>query len=71
MHASKIKHQKLEMERVRLQAEVYRMHRYREVAEKYSAPYYEVCTRLCALELDKSPSCQYIMDYFKTLCENG
>jgi hypothetical protein len=35
VHASKIKHQKLEMERVRLQAEVYRMHRYREVAEKY------------------------------------
>jgi hypothetical protein len=45
--------------------------RYSKIAEKYSAPYNDVCQKLCDIKLDQSSNCQYLMDYYKTLCEFG
>ena len=67
----KIKQLGIEQERVRLQTEITRVQRYSKIAEKYSAPYYDVCLKLCEVKLDSSANCQYLMDYYKTLCEFG
>lgn len=56
---------------MRLQTEITRVQRYSKIAEKYSAPYNDVCQKLCDLKLDHSANCHYLMDYYKTLCEFG
>lgn len=61
----------IEMERVKLKTEIDRVRRFKEVADKYSAQYFDVCQKLCELKIDQKPDCQYIMDYFKVLVEHG
>lgn len=67
----KVKHQRVEMERVRLRAEIDRVNRYRYITEKYAAPYYDICQKLVENKCDQKPVAQYIMDYFKVLLECG
>lgn len=56
---------------MRLQTEITRIKRYSKIAENYSAPYNDVCQKLCDQKIDQSANCQYLMDYYKTLCEFG
>ena len=30
-----------------------------------------MCQKLCQMKIDQSPNCQYVMDFYKTLCEYG
>lgn len=61
----------VEMERVKIKTEIERVRRYKEVAHKYAAQYFEVSQKLCDVKLDMKPDCQYIMDYIKVLLEHG
>jgi len=40
------------LERIRLQAEIHRVQRYKEIALKYAGPYFNVCEKLCQMKLD-------------------
>ena len=60
-----------EIEKMRMEAEMERVGKYKQVALEYVTKYYDVCDKLVDLKLDQKPTCQFLMDYLRHLLQCG